>query len=295
MSVTYRIRDWDRHYENHETRKMKALRFCLVPNKHDGKGYRRVMAHPKACEVFAAWLLILQVASRCPVRGVLADGDGPLDAEDLSIKTGLKAAAFTEAFKVLTDPKVGWLEDDASNLPESPALPGDSPGVAGKAGPEGKGREGNRNEPSCACPESASPPSEPPPTDKSILTFPVVGTKGHEWAFRESLLAEFKQCFPSLDVLQQVRMALAWVKANPAKRKTPDGMRRFLTGWLNKAQSRGEGVGGKPSSRPEDVGTAVVGNFKPEDPEAAHRRWLQSRQKQGLPTDVPVRMAERAS
>lgn len=135
MAVTYRVRNWDTHYETAETRRLKRLRFCLVPNKHDGKGYRRLMSHPKSGDMLAAWLLILQVASKCPERGVLADEDGPLDAEDLSVKTGMKASAFDEAFEVLTDPKIGWLEaincDHPANPAGRPANPSDHPAIAG--------------------------------------------------------------------------------------------------------------------------------------------------------------------
>lgn len=141
------------------------------------------------------------------------------------------------------------------------------------------------------CSEPAEPASEPMEPDKVVLVFPVDGTKGVEWEFRESLLEEFRQCYPSLDVLQQVRSALAWVKANPSKKKTPDGMRRFLTNWLNKSQSRGEGGNGKPSVRPPvNDGRPAVELVKSEDPEAAHRRWLESRKRQGLPTNKPARV-----
>lgn len=291
MAVTYRVRDWNRHYETAETRKLKVLRFCLMPNKHDGKGYRRVMAHPKACEVMSAWVLILQVASKCPVRGTLADEDGPLDADDLSIKTGMKSAAFVVAFDVLTDPKVGWLERDTSNLPESPEVPGDAPEVPGDAGriSRTKGREGNGiNDASASCPETASL-SAGPPADKALLTFPTDGATD-SWDFRESLLAEYRDCYPHMDVMQQVRMALAWIKANPSKRKTAVGMRGFLTRWLNKAQNRGDGGNGKPGVRPQSEGRPPVELVKAEDSEAAHRRWLESRKRQGLPTNGPARL-----
>ena len=110
MTTAYQIKDWDKLFEKAQSRKIARLNWVAVPNKHDGKGYRRIARHPERCQVFAAWVLILQVASRQPARGVLVDDDGPLTAEDLADKTGFPEDIFTLAFKVLSDPKIGWLE-----------------------------------------------------------------------------------------------------------------------------------------------------------------------------------------
>jgi hypothetical protein len=123
VTPTYRVRSWAEHFENHETRKLRSLRYILVPNKQDGKGYRRVAAHPRKCELFAAWVLLLQVASKCPERGTLADEDGPLDADDLAAMTGFPAEAFALAFEVLTDPRIGWLTTEPDGGPRE--VPGD--------------------------------------------------------------------------------------------------------------------------------------------------------------------------
>lgn len=136
MKPTYRIKDWDKHFENHESRKVKRSYWVPIPNRHDGKSYRRIAAHPDGVSVFAAWILILEAASKMPERGVLADEDGPLDADDLSAMTGFPAGIFEAAFRLLTEIRVGWLEaveakprrrkspGTSRNLPQSPAVPG---------------------------------------------------------------------------------------------------------------------------------------------------------------------------
>ena len=155
---TYRIRDWSEHFENHDSRKLRNLRFVCVPNRQDGKGYRRVAAHPRAPELFAAWVLILQVGSKMRERGFLVDEDGAIDAIDLAAMTGFPAAIFELAFEVLTDTKIGWLEAvfPPENTVESPDITPNSPGNASNNGAisrhlpenttffalEGKGREG---------------------------------------------------------------------------------------------------------------------------------------------------------
>jgi len=60
--------------------------------------------------LYGAWMLILQVASKCPTRGVIADEDGPLTAEDLSLKTGCPEPLMSEALRVLSSPDIHWLE-----------------------------------------------------------------------------------------------------------------------------------------------------------------------------------------
>jgi hypothetical protein len=105
----YTIRDWDDHFEVSQSRKCKRLHWVGIPIKHDGKSFRRLMLMEGGIEIYGAWILLVQVAAKCPVRGVLADADGPLDAEDLAIKTGCRPELFENAFKVLSDNRIGWL------------------------------------------------------------------------------------------------------------------------------------------------------------------------------------------
>lgn len=106
----YRVKDWDKHFEKAQTRKCGRMTWVAVPNKHDGKSYRRLMRHERKAEIYSAWHLILQVASKCEPRGVLIDGENPLDAEDLADATGMEVEAFELAFDVLIEDRIGWLE-----------------------------------------------------------------------------------------------------------------------------------------------------------------------------------------
>lgn len=109
MGIRYRIRGWDELFENAQSRKCARLTWVPVPNKHDGKSFRRLMGLPNGPSLYGAWLLLLQVASKCPERGVLADEDGPLTAEDLSLKTGCPESLFAEVFTELVSNKIPWL------------------------------------------------------------------------------------------------------------------------------------------------------------------------------------------
>lgn len=157
----YKIRDWSLLFETCETRKLAHLRWVPVPNKHDGKSFRRIASMKNACEIFTAWMLILQIASKCVPRGTLIDGDKPIEPEDMAIMTGFPEKIFSEALTVLSNGKIDWLhpvnpgehpgkqEDsgvklqDVDNQP-SPESSGEPPGIPGGPPVEGKeGSEGN--------------------------------------------------------------------------------------------------------------------------------------------------------
>jgi len=244
---TYRIRDWSEHFENHETRKLRNLRFVSMPNRQDGKGYRRLAAHPRSPEAFAAWVLIVEVASKMRERGLLEDEDGPIDALDLAAMTGFPAAIFELAFEVLTDTKIGWLEavNPPENSNESPEITPQSPGNSTNNGaisrglPEntpffGLGGEGRGGKGISV----AERPAEPPLDGDVEAEFPCVG--GQVWALTTAKANEYRQSFPLVDVGSELRKALQWCRDNPNRRKTPRGMPAFLGRWLAKAQAEAE-------------------------------------------------------
>lgn len=82
-------------------------------------------------------------------------------------------------------------------------------------------------------PEGGSTPAQPP-----VLEFPCDG-KPVTWPLTAELLAELQADFESVDVLAEAKMALAWVKARPDRKKTARGYRAFLTAWLGKAKNSG--------------------------------------------------------
>lgn len=84
-------------------------------------------------------------------------------------------------------------------------------------------------------------------TEPAVMTFPVVGSHGSEWALTQAQMAEWVALFPNLDVPVELRSALAWARANPSKRKTAGGMPRFLASWLTRATN---GPRGSPTVAP---------------------------------------------
>lgn len=77
-----------------------------------------------------------------------------------------------------------------------------------------------------------------------VLTFPTIGVGGTEWRLRLAQVAEWQALFPGLDVAQECRHALAWIRASPERRKTTRGMPKFLTGWFTRSVDRRGSSGG---------------------------------------------------
>lgn len=131
MPTLYRIKDWAEHFENAESRKLKRPSWVAIPNKHDGKSFGRLRKLPDAIPAFCGWSLIIQIASKMPERGVLADEDGPLTAEDMSDATGFPLEVFVIALKVCSSKEIGWIE-----AVQSPETSGGSGRTSRNAGEE---------------------------------------------------------------------------------------------------------------------------------------------------------------
>ena len=108
--MIYRVKNWNEFYEKAQTRKCKEMKWVAVPNKLDGAGYAIVAAHPRNCELFTAWILILEVASKMPTRGLLFKDGKSVGPQDLSRRTRFPEDIFNLAFLVLIEPDIGWLE-----------------------------------------------------------------------------------------------------------------------------------------------------------------------------------------
>lgn len=106
----YRVKNWDDLYEKAQSRKCKRAQWVAVPNKLDGSGYARVAQHERNCELFTAWVLILEVASKMEPRGLLVKDGRALTSEDMALRTRYPAAIFDLAFEVLVAPEIDWLE-----------------------------------------------------------------------------------------------------------------------------------------------------------------------------------------
>jgi hypothetical protein len=106
-----------------------------------------------------------------------------------------------------------------------------------------------------SCAEASFAP-DPEPASPVVATLPCVGTGAPEYPVTQQQVDDWREAFPGVDVLGEVRKARAWLEANPTKRKTARGMPRFLVAWLGRAQDRGRAPPmpiGAPGPPPEPM------------------------------------------
>lgn len=98
----------------------------------------------------------------------------------------------------------------------------------------------------------------PEDQDPTALTFPTDGAKAF-FLLTAAQLDEWQATYPKVDVAGECRRALAWIHANPTKRKTAAGMPKFLVGWLNKSQRDADS---RPApKRPRSLGPDYANAF----------------------------------
>ena len=85
--------------------------------------------------------------------------------------------------------------------------------------------------------EQAKPAITEADTGEVIEHIPMIG--GTEFEVRQSFVAELERLYPAVDIPATLRQMRGWCLGNPAKLKTPRGIRRFITGWCDRDQNRG--------------------------------------------------------
>ena len=107
--MAYAIKDWDIHFENAKSRTIKKAAHVLMPNSHDGMIYSEIIKEKNAVDIFCGWVLIVQLASKMPVRGILKNKYRDLTTQDMANMTGFPERIF----KAATDYLIGtWIIKD---------------------------------------------------------------------------------------------------------------------------------------------------------------------------------------
>lgn len=81
-----------------------------VPNNHDSDGYTFIITKPNGLQIYGAWQMILQVASKCMRRGDLISESGkPYTPASIARKSRCDQKQLEESLPTIFE--VGWLEE----------------------------------------------------------------------------------------------------------------------------------------------------------------------------------------
>ena len=86
-------------------------------------------------------------------------------------------------------------------------------------------------------PEAEAAPDLPPP----IAVISIILNDKTQYPITEADVDGWKDLYPAVDVMQELRKMKGWADANPSKRKTKAGIKRFINAWLAKEQDRYHG------------------------------------------------------
>ena len=85
--------------------------------------------------------------------------------------------------------------------------------------------------------EAAEAAQEAEVRELPVIELPL--NDGSAFGVTREEIGGYAKLYPAVDVEQELRNMLGWCMANPAKRKTRSGIRRFIAGWLAREQNRG--------------------------------------------------------
>ena len=74
-----------------------------------------------------------------------------------------------------------------------------------------------------------------------------------DWQPEEKDVIAWQRTYPAINVHQELMAMESWCDANPTKRKTKKGIKRFVNSWLSRAQDRG----GSPQAQKQNKSDSI--------------------------------------
>ena len=91
-------------------------------------------------------------------------------------------------------------------------------------------------------PGAETPPDPiPPVAPSSPMVISITLNDKTEYPITEADVVGWTELYPAVDIMQELRKMKGWADANPNKRKTKAGIKRFINAWLAKEQDRYHG------------------------------------------------------
>lgn len=70
-----------------------------------------------------------------------------------------------------------------------------------------------------------------------MISLPLVDDT--EYGVTQAEIDKYASLYPAVNILQELRAMVGWLDANPKRRKTRAGIKRFINNWLSNEQDSG--------------------------------------------------------
>ncbi len=95
-----------------------------------------------------------------------------------------------------------------------------------------------------------------------------------EYPIFDKDIAAWKELYPNVDILQELRKMKGWLNSNPTRRKTKKGILKFVNAWLAKEQDKG---GYRNYGANTSYSTTSGGQHQEQEPECFSDKWLREK------------------
>jgi hypothetical protein len=135
--MIYRIKDWEKHFENNRTKEMKKMSWVPIPVKLSGDGYTLIMDEKDGPAIFGTWIAFVEVGATCEPRGTFVRDSGlPHDAKSLARITRIPVKGMQRMLDFCTQ-NCKWVEitdlqgnlinpQEGAGIPQEPIALGNS-------------------------------------------------------------------------------------------------------------------------------------------------------------------------
>lgn len=76
----------------------------------------------------------------------------------------------------------------------------------------------------------------PNPQDSPVISLPL--NDKTDYPITHSDINEWSVLYPAVNIMQELRKMRGWLDANPTRKKTQKGIRRFINSWLSREQDK---------------------------------------------------------
>ena len=193
---------------------------------------------------FAQRCRITRLHHPMPPEALYADDDAAVHAFDHAKSGSKKNKDLTPNLSDNSQPSA---DTGQQNAPTRAMNPNPNPNQNPEANPTPSlpaTAEVPRLQPSDCTGELAPSDKNPDRSEQAeaIVSIPLVGGLFH--GVTQADIDSWGPAFPGVDLVPELHRARVWCEANPNQRKTPRGARKFLTGWLTRAQNAERKPGG---------------------------------------------------